>query len=171
MSLHKARGRSPHLEEQVFIAPSADVIGDVHIGEKSSVWFNVTIRGDVMPIRIGRESNIQDNSVLHGSLDYAACSIGDRVTIGHSVILHGCKIGNGCLIGMGSVIMDKAEIGEHCLVAAGSLITEGKVFPARSMIVGRPATVKRTLSEEEVQMLEKSADNYLMYKGWYETHN
>jgi len=169
MSILSCRGKKPALGDKVFVAPSADLIGDLEVGEESSIWFNVTIRGDVMPIKIGRQSNIQDNSVLHGSLDYASCTVGDRVTIGHSVILHGCHIGSGTLIGMGSVVMDKAEIGEHCLVAAGSLITEGKKFPPRSMIVGRPAVVKRALTDEEVQSLEDSADNYLKYKEWYES--
>jgi carbonic anhydrase/acetyltransferase-like protein (isoleucine patch superfamily) len=168
MKLRSCRGKSPVLGSKVFIADSADVIGDVHLGDNSSVWFNVTIRGDVMPIKIGKETNIQDNSVLHGSLGYAACTLGDRVTVGHSVVLHGCTIQDGCLIGMGSIVMDKAVIGEHSIVAAGSLVTEGKVFPPRSMIIGRPAVLKRSLTEAEVSELEKSADNYLQYKEWYE---
>ena len=156
------------ISANVYCAPSAEIIGDVLIGEGSSIWFNVTLRGDVMPIRIGRETNIQDNTVLHGTYEEAACTLEDRVTIGHSVTLHGCTIRRGSLIGMGSIVMDNAEIGEHSLVAAGSLVTEGKKFPPRSLIVGRPALVKRPLTEEEVKNLELSADNYLMYKGWYE---
>jgi gamma-carbonic anhydrase len=165
--LIEARGAKPQLEKDVFVADGARIIGDVKIGEKSSVWFNTTLRGDVMPITIGRESNIQDNSVLHGTFGKFACEVGERVTIGHSVVLHGCKIGNRCLIGMGSIVMDGAEIGEMSVVGAGSLVTEGKKFPPQSLIVGRPAVFKRPLNAEELFFLEQSADNYLLYKTWY----
>ena len=167
MAVIEARGFKPEIEKDVFLAEGAQVIGNVKIGEGSSVWFNTTLRGDVMPITIGRETNIQDGSVLHGTYGKFACEVGDRVTIGHSVILHGCKIGTRCLIGMGSIVMDGAEIGEHSVVGAGSLVTEGKKFPPRSLIVGRPAVVKRPLNEEELKFLEQSADNYLLYKTWY----
>lgn len=167
MALHEARGYKPELAENVFVADGAQIIGAVKIGEGSSVWFNTTLRGDVMPITIGRETNIQDGSVLHGTFGKFACEIGDRVTVGHSVILHGCKIGNACLIGMGSIVMDGAEIGERSVVGAGSLVTEGKKFPPGSLIVGRPAVFKRTLTDEELKFLEQSADNYLLYKSWY----
>lgn len=167
MPLIKARGHSPTIGNDVFLAEGAQVIGDVKIGDGSSVWFNTTLRGDVMPITIGRETNIQDGSVLHGTFGKYACEVGDRVTIGHTVILHGCKIGTRCLIGMGSIIMDGAEIGDFSVVGAGSLVTEGKKFPPKSLIVGRPAVVKRPLNEEELKFLEQSADNYLLYKTWY----
>ncbi|AGH95503.1 gamma carbonic anhydrase family protein [Pseudobdellovibrio exovorus] len=167
MSLITARGATPQLGEDVFVAEGAKIIGDVKIGDRSSIWFNTTLRGDVMPITIGTETNIQDGSVLHGTYGKYACEIGDRVTIGHSVVLHGCKIGTRCLIGMGSIVMDGAEVGEFSVVGAGSLVTEGKKFPPRSLIVGRPAAVKRPLTEEELRFLEQSADNYLLYKTWY----
>lgn len=167
MPLIHARGFSPTIGQDVFIAEGAQIIGDVRIGNKSSIWFNTTLRGDVMPIIIGAETNIQDGSVLHGTFGKFACVVGDRATIGHNVILHGCKIGTGCLIGMGSILMDGAEIGDYSVVGAGSLITEGKIFQSRSLIVGRPAAVKRPLKEEELQFLEQSADNYLLYKTWY----
>ena len=167
MSIHTARGLTPEIANDVFVADGAHIIGDVKIAAGSSVWFNTTIRGDVMPIRIGQETNIQDGSVLHGTFGKFGCEIGDRVTVGHSVILHGCKIGNNCLIGMGSIVMDGAEIGENSVVGAGSLVTEGKKFPPRSLIVGRPAVAKRLLTEEELNFLEQSADNYLLYKTWY----
>ena len=169
MPLITARGATPKLEQDVFVADGAQIIGDVHIGARSSVWFNTTLRGDVMPITIGTETNIQDGSVLHGTFGKYACEVGDRVTIGHSVILHGCKIGTRCLIGMGSIVMDGAEIGEFSVVGAGSLVTEGKKFPPRSLIVGRPAVFKRPLNEDELRFLEQSADNYLLYKTWYKT--
>ncbi len=169
MGIITARGFTPQIEEDVFIAEGAQVIGDVRIGRGSSVWFNTTLRGDVMPIHIGNETNIQDGSVLHGTYGKFACEVGDRVTIGHTVVLHGCKIGNTCLIGMGSIVMDGAEIGERSVVGAGSLVTEGKKFPPGSLIVGRPAVLRRPLNEDELKFLEQSADNYLLYKTWYKT--
>lgn len=169
MGIITARGFTPQIEEDVFIAEGAQVIGDVRIGRGSSVWFNTTLRGDVMPIHIGNETNIQDGSVLHGTYGKFACEVGDRVTIGHTVVLHGCKIGNTCLIGMGSIVMDGAEIGARSVVGAGSLVTEGKKFPPGSLIVGRPAVLKRPLNEDELKFLEQSADNYLLYKTWYKT--
>lgn len=166
-TIRSVRGFTPEISSSAFIAEDAAIIGDVKIGDEASVWYNVTIRGDVMPIRIGKQSNIQDGSTLHGTYDKCGCTIGDRVTVGHNVILHGCTIGHGTLIGMGSTVMDNAEIGEHSLVGAGSLVTEGKKFPPRSMIMGRPAVVKRQLTDEEVKALEMSADNYLLYMSWY----
>ena len=166
--LLEVRGRRPVIKEEVFIADNARIIGDVEVGEKSSIWYNVTIRGDVMPIRLGKEVNVQDGSVIHGTYGKYGTTLHDRVTIGHLVMLHGCEIGRCCLIGMGSIVMDGAKIGEHSLVGAGSLVTEGSDFPPRSLIVGRPARVKRALTDEEVALLEKSADNYLLYKTWYE---
>ncbi len=162
-----ARGQKPQLGQEVFVADNARIISDVIIGDRSSIWYNVTIRGDVMPIRIGQDTNIQDGSVLHGTFGKHACTIGDRVTIGHSVVLHGCKIGNSTLVGMGSIVMDGAEVPDHCVVGAGSLVTEGKKFEPYSLIMGRPAVFKRKLTPEEIQFLEQSADNYLLYKSWY----
>ena len=162
-----ARGQTPRLGREVFVADNARIISDVIIGDRSSIWYNVTIRGDVMPIRIGQDTNIQDGSVLHGTFGKHACTIGDRVTIGHSVVLHGCKIGNSTLVGMGSIVMDGAEVPDHCVVGAGSLVTEGKKFEPYSLIMGRPAVFKRKLTPEEIQFLEQSADNYLLYKSWY----
>ncbi|MGZ3725852.1 MAG: gamma carbonic anhydrase family protein [Pseudobdellovibrio sp.] len=167
MSLIKARGFTPKIGNDVFLAEGAQVIGDVEIGDGASIWFNCTVRGDVMPIKIGRETNVQDGSTLHGTFGKFACEVGDRVTIGHNVVLHGCKIGTRSLIGMGSIVMDGAEIGEFSVVGAGSLVTEGKKFPPKSLIVGRPAVLKRPLNDDELKFLEQSADNYLLYKTWY----
>jgi carbonic anhydrase/acetyltransferase-like protein (isoleucine patch superfamily) len=165
------RGVTPEIEKSCFVAENAVIIGDVKIAEKSSIWYNVVIRGDVAPIRVGREVNIQDGTVVHGTFDKEGENYGvtleDRVTIGHLVMLHGCHIGKGSLIGMGSIVMDDVHVGEQSLVGAGSLLTEGSKFPPRSLIVGRPAKVKRELTAEEVEMLERSADNYLLYKTWY----
>ena len=163
-----ARGFTPQIASDSFIAPNAMVIGEVAIDAGSSIWFNSVLRGDVMPIRIGREVNVQDSCVLHGTYGKFGCTVEDRVTLGHSVILHGCHIGRESLIGMGSIVMDGAVIGEQSLVGAGSLVTEGSRFPAKSLIMGRPAQVKRPLTEEELKSLSLSADNYLLYKTWYE---
>jgi len=169
--LRKIRGKVPQIGAGVFLAENAALLGDVQIGDKASIWYNVTLRGDVMPIRIGAETNVQDNTVIHGTYQECGTTLAERVTIGHSVTLHGCQIGRGTLIGMGAIVMDRVVIGEHCLVGAGSLVTEGKVFPAKSLILGRPAVVKRTLTEAEVTALEESADHYLLYKGWYENED
>jgi carbonic anhydrase/acetyltransferase-like protein (isoleucine patch superfamily) len=162
------RGVTPEIGEKVFVADNARIIGDVKIEESSSIWYNVTIRGDVMPIRIGKEVNVQDGTVIHGTYQKYGTTLHDRVTIGHLVMLHGCDVGRGTLVGMGSILMDGVKVGEHCLIGAGSLLTEGTVIPPRSLVVGRPAKVKRELTEEEIDLLEKSADNYLLYKTWFE---
>lgn len=164
----KARGSEPKVEADVFIADNARIIGDVQVGKGSSIWYNVTIRGDVMPIRIGQETNVQDGTVIHGTYGKYGTTLADRVTIGHLVMLHGCEVGRGTLVGMGSILMDGVKVGEHCLIGAGSLLVEGTEIPPRSLVVGRPAKVKRPLTDEEVQLLEKSADNYLLYKTWYD---
>ena len=167
--LNGAEGKPslPRLHDSVFTAPSAHIIGDVEIGEHSSVWFNTVLRGDVMPIKIGKKTNVQDGSVIHGTFKKAAATIGNEVSIGHSVILHGCTINDLCLIGMGSTIMDGVVVESECFVGAGSLLTEGKVFPRGSMIMGRPAKVVRELNPEELAFLRKSAQNYLDYQKWY----
>lgn len=131
------------------------------------MWFGVVIRGDVFPIKIGKETNIQDNSVLHCTYKKAGIVIGDRVTIGHGALIHGCQIKDSCLIGMGAIIMDNAVIPKNCIVAAGSLVTEGSTFEEGSLIVGSPAKVKRKLTEDELGFLQKSADNYKNYSRWY----
>jgi carbonic anhydrase/acetyltransferase-like protein (isoleucine patch superfamily) len=166
--IKSVRGFTPEIDKDTFVAENAAIIGDVKIGKECSIWYNVTIRGDVMPIRIGDETNVQDGTVIHGTFDECGTTLHERVTIGHQVTLHGCEVHRGSLIGMGSTIMDRAVIGEHSLVGAGSLVTEGSQFPPKSLILGRPAKAKRQLTDEEVSNLEKSADNYLLYKTWYE---
>lgn len=165
--LHKARGFEPKIGEGSFVAPSAEVIGNVTLGKNCSVWFNTTLRGDVMPITIGDETNIQDNTVVHGTFNKAQARIGRRVTIGHSVILHGCAVDDLCLIGMGSVLMDGVHVPEKCIVGAGSLVTEGSTFESGWLILGRPAKAVRLLKPEELKFLDQSADNYLNYMKWY----
>lgn len=166
--LISCRGFTPRIARDVFLAPNATVVGDVEIGEKCSVWFNAVIRGDVMPIRIGRETNIQDGTVVHGTYNKCGTTIGQRVSIGHSVILHGCTIGDETLIGMGTIIMDKAEIGKNCVVGAGSLVTEETKFDEGWLIFGRPAKAVRKLTDEEIKKLALSADNYLFYQTWFD---
>lgn len=163
-------GKWPAIHETTFIAPSADVIGEVEIGAESSVWFQCVIRGDVHSIKIGTRTNIQDHSMLHVTRKKSPLRIGDEVTVGHRVTLHGCTIANRCLIGMGAIIMDDAEIGEECIVGAGALVTQGKKFPPRSLIKGSPAVVARELTAEELAFLKKSAENYVgdarEYRGY-----
>jgi carbonic anhydrase/acetyltransferase-like protein (isoleucine patch superfamily) len=161
-------GKTPQIGKGSFVAPSADLIGDVRIGERCSIWFNTTLRGDVMPIIIGNETNIQDNTVLHGTYKKCGAVIGNRVTVGHSVILHGCKIGDLVLVGMGAVIMDLAEIPTRSIVGAGALVTEEARFPEGHLILGRPAKAVRPLKENELAFLDKSANNYLEYMTWYQ---
>ncbi|MAV92230.1 MAG: gamma carbonic anhydrase family protein [Bdellovibrionaceae bacterium] len=166
--IHKARGFEPKIDSSCFVAPSAEIIGNVTVGKKSSIWYNTTLRGDVMPIAIGDETNIQDGTVIHGTFEKAAAQIGNRVTIGHSVILHGCRVDDLCLIGMGSILMDDSHIPERCVVGAGSLVTEGSKFESGWLILGRPAKTIRPLNEKELKFLDQSADNYMKYTEWYE---
>ena len=147
-------------KKTVWIADSADIIGDVVLEANVSVWFNVTIRGDNDTILIGQGSNVQDNTVIHTDLGIKV-TIGKNVTIGHKVILHGSKIGENSFIGMGSVLMNNSIIGENCILGANSLVTEGKQFPANSLIMGSPAKVVRELSEDEIQFLKLSAEHYV----------
>lgn len=158
----------PSIGKGTYLAPSSVVVGNVTMGENCSIWFNTTIRGDVMPIEIGAETNIQDNTVIHGTYKKCGAKIGKRVSVGHSVVLHGCEIGDRCLIGMGAIIMDQVKIGADSLVAAGTLVTQGTEFPSGVLIMGRPAAVKRQLTEDEIKFLNQSADNYLLYKSWYD---
>lgn len=162
-------GFTPDLGEGTFVAPNASIVGDVKIGKNCSVWFSTVIRGDVGPIVIGDESNVQDGSVIHGSYGKAFAKIGRRVTIGHMVILHGCTIGDSSLIGMGALIMDNAVIPARSIVGAGSLVTENAKFEEEGwLILGRPAKAVRRLKPEELAFLEQSASNYLKYKDWYQ---
>ncbi|MGE4234309.1 MAG: gamma carbonic anhydrase family protein [Bacteriovoracia bacterium] len=165
--IYPFRGVTPKIHKTAFVVPSADIIGDVHIGENASVWFNVVIRGDVNSIRIGAGSNIQDGSILHVTHKTAALDVRNNVTVGHSVTLHGCTVHDFCLIGMRAVIMDHAEIGEESIVGAGALVTQGTKIPPRSMVLGSPAKVIRTLKPEEISFLHQSPENYKQYVRWF----
>lgn len=158
--VYNFKNKKPIISETAFIAPSADIIGEVTVGESSSIWYNVTIRGDIAPVVIGKNSNVQDNSVIHVGHDVPAV-IGNNVTIGHNVIVHACTIKDNSLIGMGAIILDYAEIGEESIVGAGSPVTKSKKFPPRSLIMGSPARLIRELSEEEIQGIRDNVQSYV----------
>lgn len=169
MMIRNFRDRSPQIHESAFIAETAVVIGDVEIGEDSSVWHGSILRGDVNYIRIGARTNIQDASVIHVSRKTHPTVLEDEITVGHRVTLHGCHIETGCLIGIGAIVLDGARVGANSLVAAGSLITPGTVIPENSMVMGSPARVKRQLSDEEVRDLKKFWQNYVSLKEIYKS--
>jgi len=158
------KGKSPAIDPTVFVAPGAKIIGDVFIGSESTVWFNAVLRGDEGPITIGNRCSIQDNSTIHLYED-APVIIGDEVTVGHNVILHGCKVGKRSIIGMGSTILDHAEIGEECIIGANTLIPPGKIIPPRSLVVGSPGKVVRELNEKDFEIIQLSIDSYVQ-KGY-----
>ena len=161
------KGRRPVVDPSAYIDESAQVIGDVVIGAESSVWMLVVIRGDVNYIRIGRQSNVQDGTVIHVMHDRHPTVIGDEVTIGHGAIVHGCTIASRVLIGMGAIVLNGATIGEDTIVAAGSLVTEGAALPPRSLVMGSPAKVRRSLSDGEVGSIREYAANYVRYRKDY----
>ncbi|MBC8167753.1 MAG: gamma carbonic anhydrase family protein [Bryobacteraceae bacterium] len=161
------RGVYPKIAASAYIDPSAQVIGDVEIGERSSVWPNVTIRGDVNYIRIGEETSVQDNSVIHVEHDRYPTLVGNRVTVGHSVTLHGCVVEDDCLIGIGAIVLNGARIGQGSVVAAGSLVPERMQVPPGSMVMGVPAKVKRELTPEEKERFRENAQNYVRYRQIY----
>jgi len=160
MPIYTLGAKRPDLDPESWVAPTAIVIGDVHLAKNASIWWNATVRGDNDPIHIGENSNIQDNSVLHTD-EGVPLAIGRDVTVGHLVMLHGCTIGDGSLIGIGSVVLNHAVIGKGCLVGAKTLIPEGKVFPDHSLIVGSPGKVVRQLTADQVEQLRHSADHYV----------
>ncbi|WAM33532.1 gamma carbonic anhydrase family protein [Caldicellulosiruptor morganii] len=153
-------GKIPKIADSCYIAPSAAIIGDVEIGENSSVWFGCVIRCEENRVVIGKDTNIQDLTTIH--TDHC-CNviIGDGVTVGHNVVLHGCEIGNNVLVGMGSIIMNGSRVGDNCIIGAGSLITQNTVIPPNSLVFGRPAKVIRELSQEEIEQIRVSAKEYI----------
>ncbi len=165
--LRPFRSVLPKVHPTAFVDQSAQIIGDVEIGEESSVWMNVVIRGDVNTIRIGDRTNIQDGTVIHVMRGTHATTIGDEVTVGHAAILHGCTIHDRVLIGMGALLLNGSEIGEDSIVAAGTLVPEEKRFPARSLLMGRPAALKRELTEHEIATIRDYAERYIGYRKDY----
>ncbi|ATB39621.1 gamma carbonic anhydrase family protein [Cystobacter fuscus] len=164
MALRRFRDQSPRIHPSCFIEESAQVIGDVELGEDSSVWFNSVLRGDVNGIRIGQRTNIQDLTMIHVT-GQTETVIGDDVTVGHRVILHGCRVGHRVLVGMGAIVMDDVEIGEDCIIGAGTLLTPGTKIPPGSLVVGSPGKVKRPLTPEERTFLLESARHYVETAG------
>lgn len=160
MTIYQLDEHTPQVHPTAFVADNAQVVGRVTLGEGSSVWFNTVIRADNEPMTIGAGSNIQDGSVLHSDTGFPL-TVGERVTVGHQVVLHGCTVGDESLIGIGAVVLNGAKIGKHCLVGAGSLVTEGKEFPDGSMILGSPAKVVRQLTPEQIDGLRRSAQHYI----------
>ncbi len=159
MAIYELDGVAPQVADSAWVADSAQVMGAVTLAEGSSVWFGAVIRGDTETITLGAGSNIQDASVLHADHGFPLV-IGERVTVGHQVMLHGCTIGDESLIGIGAVVLNGAKIGKRCLVGAGALVTEGKEFPDGSMIIGSPAKVVRQLTPEQIEGLKRSAQHY-----------
>ena len=163
------RGRHPRIAPSAYVDDSAQVIGEVEIGEESSIWMCVVVRGDVNWIRIGKRTNIQDGSVVHGMLHTHPTVLGDNVTVGHGSMVHGCTVEDRCLIGMGVILLNGSHVGTESIVAAGSLLTEGMKVPPRSLVMGSPGKVKRALSDEEVADIQKYADRYVSYRLDYQT--
>ena len=159
MALYEIGGLKPQLGEGAWAAPSADLVGDVRLGARASVWFGAVLRGDNTPLMLGEETNFQDGSVGHSDADFPL-TIGARVTVGHQAILHGCTVADDCLIGMGARILNGAVIESESIVGAGALVTEGKRFERGSLIVGAPARVVRQVTDEERRMLRESAEHY-----------
>lgn len=173
--IHKFKNHTPLLGDDTWVAPSADLVGDVTCGKDCSIWFGSVVRGDVHFIKIGNRVNIQDLSMIHvthykkeDKSDGNPTIIGDDVTIGHRVMLHGCTIESACLIGMSATILDGAVIGKESIVGAGSLVTKNKVFPPRSLIMGTPAKLVRELNDEEIKELYASASRYVEFKKDYQ---
>ena len=160
MAIYRLDDRIPRLHPGAWVADSATVVGDVDLGEDASVWFGAILRGDTALLRIGRRTNVQDGSVIHAD-EGVPTTIGDHVSIGHLVMLHGCTIGDGSLIGIGAVVLNQARIGKGCLVGARSLVTEGKSFPDGSLIMGSPAVAVRTMSAEQIAVLGQIAEHYV----------
>lgn len=158
---------SPTVNSSVFVAPDAWVIGKTSIKEFSSVFFGAVLRGDVQPITVGSRTNIQDHAILHSSNGRGPCIVGDDVTIGHRAIIHGCKIGNRCIIGMGAIILDDSEIGDDCIIGANTLVTAKTVIPPKSMVMGSPGIIKRTLTDLEIGNIISSAEGYVKISRQY----
>ena len=159
MAIYELDGVAPQVHTQAWVAPSAQVMGQVSVGAGASIWFGTVVRGDTERITIGADSNIQDASVLHADAGQPLV-IGERVTVGHQAMLHGCTVGDESLIGIGAIVLNGAKIGKNCLVGAGALVTEGKEFPDGSMILGSPAKVVRQLTPEQIEGLCQSAQHY-----------
>ncbi|WP_158737446.1 gamma carbonic anhydrase family protein [Alteribacillus sp. YIM 98480] len=158
--IYRYKGHSPIIHDSVYVADGARVIGDVEIGAESSIWFNVVLRGDEAPIKIGERCNIQDNTVCH-LYDQFPLTLEDEVSIGHSAIVHGCTLKKGVLVGMGASVLDGAEIGEYSIIGANALVPSGKVIPPRSLVLGSPGKVVRSLTDKDLALIEETIETYV----------
>ncbi|MCF6461846.1 gamma carbonic anhydrase family protein [Clostridium sp. Cult1] len=164
--IRKLKGIEPKIHEDTFIADTASIIGDVNIGEGTSIWYGAVLRGDIENITIGKFSNIQDNATVHTETDIPT-KVGDYTVVGHNAIVHGCTVGDNCLIGMGSIILNGAVIGDNCIIGAGTVVTEGKNIPPNSLVMGVPGKVVRQVTEEDIDAIRKNA---LRYNRLYKKH-
>ncbi len=165
------QGVRPSVPESCYVDPSAQVIGDVTLGEQASIWMNAVVRGDVNSIRIGARTNVQDCAVLHGMRHLYSVFIGEMVTVGHNATVHGCTVADAVLIGIGAIVLNDARIGEGSILAAGTVIPEHTVIPPRSLVAGVPGKVKRSLGDDEVEAILRYARNYLDYTAAYLTES
>ena len=161
------KGKTPKVAPSAYVDPSAQVIGDVTLGERSSVWCNVTLRGDVNTITIGDDSNVQDGTVVHGELNEFPVTLGNRVTVGHLAMLHGCSIEDDCLIGIGAIVLNGARVGRGSVIAAGALVPEGMDIPPESMVMGMPAKIRRAVTPDEKERFKQNAQRYIRYRQDY----
>jgi carbonic anhydrase/acetyltransferase-like protein (isoleucine patch superfamily) len=162
------KGISPQFGKNCFLAPNATIVGDVIMGDDCSVWFNAVVRGDVNSIRLGNKVNIQDGAVIHCTYQKTKVYLGNNVSVGHNAIVHGCKVNDNVLIGMGAIVMDNCEIGSNSIIAAGAVVTEGTVVPSGCIFAGVPAKKVKDISEELIHgEIDRIANNYLMYSGWF----
>lgn len=158
--LYRYKDKSPHIHESVYIADGAKLIGDVEVGSQSSIWFNVVLRGDEGPIRIGERCNIQENTMCHLYEEFPLI-LEDEVSVGHNAIIHGCTLRKGSLVGMGATVLDGAEIGEYSIVGANSLVPSGKIIPPHSLVLGSPGKVVRALTDKDMEMIEETITTYV----------
>ena len=167
MGIEGFDGKMPKIADTAFVAPNATIIGDVTIGENSSVWYGCVLRGDMHYIKIGSNCSVQDNSVMHGTADKYPTVVGNNVSIGHNAIVHGCVIEDNCIIGMGSVILEGAEIGEWCIIGAGAVVPEGTKIPSNSIVMGVPAKVVKSTTEEHKARITRNWEAYVKLKEHY----
>lgn len=162
------KGVAPQIPETCFVAPNATIVGDVVMGEECSVWFNAVIRGDVNSIRMGNKVNIQDGACIHATYQKTKVNLGDNVSVGHNAIVHGCTVADNVLIGMGAIVMDNVEIGSNTIIAAGAVVLENTIVPAGCIFAGVPAKKVKDISAELIKgEIERIANNYTMYSGWF----
>ncbi|AYA38634.1 gamma carbonic anhydrase family protein [Hymenobacter oligotrophus] len=162
------QGKHPELGPNCFVADNATIVGDVHLGANCTVWFNAVVRGDVNSIRIGDQTNIQDGAVIHCTYQRAATIIGSRVSIGHNAIVHGCTVEDDVLIGMGAIVMDNAVVSRGCIIAAGAIVLENTICEPGYLYAGVPAKKIKPVTPEQTHNMSRTADNYVMYAGWFE---